>query len=84
MKKLIIAGAAAALFSTMSIAYAAEATGTIASIDAAGGTVTLDTGATYTLPASVAASTLQVGSKVTVTYDEADGKMNATAVVPQS
>jgi hypothetical protein len=84
MKKLMIAAGAAALFATMSIAYAAEATGTIASVDATAGTVTLDNGSTYSLPATVAAADLKVGSKVTITYDEANGKMTATAVTPAS
>ena len=51
---------------------------------ATAGTVTLDNGSTYTLPATVAAADLTVGAKVKVTYDEAGGKMTATAVVPQS
>jgi len=84
MKKLMIAAGAAALFATMSLANAAEATGMISSIDAAGGTVTLDNGSTYALPATVAAADLKVGAKVKITYDEANGKMTATAVVPAS
>ena len=84
MKKLMIAASAAALFATMSIAYAAEATGVISSVDATAGTVTLDNGSTYSLPATVAAADLKVGAKVTITYDEADGKMTATAVAPAS
>lgn len=84
MNKLMIAASAAALFAGVSVANAAEATGTISNIDVAGGTVTLDNGATYSLPASVAAADLQVGAKVKVTYDEADGKMTATAIAPAS
>jgi hypothetical protein len=84
MKKLMIAASAAALLASVSIGYAAEAQGTISSIDTAAGTVTLDSGQTFTLPASVAAADLKVGSKVTITYDESGGKMNATAVTPQS
>ncbi len=84
MKKLMIAASAAALFATMSIAFAAEATGVISSVDATAGTVTLDNGQTYALPASVAAADLKIGAKVKITYDEAGGKMNATAVAPAS
>jgi Cu/Ag efflux protein CusF len=84
MKKLMIAASAAALFATMSLAYAAEATGTISSVDTASGTVTLDNGSTYALPTTVAAADLKIGSKVTITYDNANGKMTATAVVPAS
>ena len=84
MKKLMIAASAAALFATMSIAFAAEATGVISSVDATAGTVTLDNGQTYSLPASVAAADLKVGAKVKITYDDAGGKMTATAVAPAS
>jgi len=84
MKKLMIAASAAALFATMSIAFAAEATGVISNVDATAGTVTLDNGQTYALPASVAAADLKVGAKVKITYDDAGGKMTATAVAPAS
>jgi len=83
MRKLMIAAGAAALIATSSLAaLAAEATGAIASVDASAGTVTLDSGGTFALPSSMDAAALQVGQKVKIIYDEADGKMTATAVEP--
>jgi hypothetical protein len=83
MKKFMIAAGAAALLAASSLAaFAAEASGRIASIDAAAGSVTLADGKTYFLPASVAAATLMVGQQVTITYEEQNGKMNASAVKP--
>ena len=80
MRKLVIAAAflAASTFG----ALAAEATGAITSIDTAAGTVTLEDGKVYVLPAGFDAASIKVGDKVKVTFDEADGKMTATEVVP--
>ena len=84
MRKLMIAASAAALISASSIAaLAAEASGAIASVDPAAGTVTLDSGQTFALPASLDAASLQVGQQVKIVYEEgADGKMTATEVAP--
>jgi Protein of unknown function (DUF1344) len=86
MRKLIIAAGAAAMLAGSTIAgYAAEASGSIQSIDVAAGTVTLADGKTYQLPADFDAASLQVGQDVTITYDQgAGGTMTATAVTPQS
>ncbi len=84
MRKLMLAASAAALLSTMSLAYAADASGTITAVDPSSGSVTLDDGNTYMLPASVAAADLKVGEKVTITYDQNGDKMEATAVTPAS
>ena len=82
MRKLLIAASAAALFASMSIASAAEATGTIASIDTAAASVTLDDGKVYKLPAGTDAATLQVGSKVKVTFEDMSGTLTASAIEP--
>ena len=84
MNKLMIAASAAALLTASSLAaLAAEASGAIASVDAASGTVTLDSGQTFALPASVDAASLQVGQQVKIVYEEgADGKMTASEVAP--
>jgi len=84
MRKLMVTAGAAALFAASSLAaLAAEATGAIASVDTASGTVTLDDGQTFMLPSSVDAASLQVGQQVTVTYEEgADGSMSATTIAP--
>ncbi len=86
MKKLLIAAGAAGLLALSSLAaFAAEAQGSIKSVDPSAMTVTLDNGNTYTLPASVDAATLQVGEKVKIEYSkDASGKMTATSVAPAS
>jgi Protein of unknown function (DUF1344) len=87
MKKLVIAAGAAGLLAVSSIAaLAAQAMGTITSIDATSGAVTLSDGNTYALPQTVAASSLKVGESVNITYaaDAATGKMTASAVLPSS
>ncbi len=82
MRKITIAASAAAMLAALTMAaLAAEAKGTIQSIDPAAGTVTLSDGNTYTLPQDFDAASLQVGQDVTVTYEPAaDGAMVATAV----
>ena len=86
MKKLMIAAGAAGLLAASSLAALAdEAEGAIMSVDPTAMTVTLDDGNTYQLPESVDAASLQVGEKVTIEYSTNDsGKMEATAVTPQS
>jgi uncharacterized protein DUF1344 len=49
-------------------AYAKGATGTIASIDKKGDSITLVDGKTFVLPEGIEAETLKVGEKVTITY----------------
>ena len=86
MRKLMIAAAAAALFASVSIAAAADVTGSITAVDPTAGTVTLDSGQTFTVGEALKAdiANWKVGQKVKITYDEADGKMTATAVEPQT
>lgn len=86
MKKLMIAAGAASLLALSSLAaFAAQAQGTIKSVDATAMTVTLDNGSTYTLPASVSAASLKSGEKVIIEYSkDASGKMTATMVTPAS
>jgi Cu/Ag efflux protein CusF len=81
MNKLMVAAGAAALLAASSLAaLAAEATGAIMSVDAAAGTVTLDDGNTYVLPSDFDVAALQAGAKVTITYEEVDGKLTITKV----
>jgi Cu/Ag efflux protein CusF len=82
MRKILIPAAATALFAVVSIANAAEATGVIKSIDAANSTITLADGATYWAPASVKISHHKAGDKVDITYTEANGKKEVSAVKP--
>ncbi len=84
MRKLIVPTAAFALLAATSFAFAADAKGMIKSIDAVKDTMTLDSGATYWAPASVKLSTFKVGQKVDITYTEANGKMEISAVKPSA
>jgi uncharacterized protein (AIM24 family) len=80
----MIAGAvlAAALLGAASVAYAADATGTIKSLDMSKDMITLDNGSSYMAPKSVKLSDFKVGEKVTVSYSKAGDKMDATSIKP--
>ena len=57
---------AIAFLGAASVAYAADATGAIKSLDTAKDSITLDNGSTYMAPESVKLSDFKVGEKVTV------------------
>jgi Cu/Ag efflux protein CusF len=80
----MIAGAAlaAALLGAASVAYAADATGTIKSLDTSKDMITLDNGSSFVAPKSVKLSDFKVGEKVTVSYTKAGDKMDATSIRP--
>ncbi|WP_250889238.1 DUF1344 domain-containing protein [Mesorhizobium sp. dw_380] len=63
-------------------AYARATTGTIASIDKKGDSITMADGKTFSLPEGIEAETLTVGEKVTVTYTTKAGKLAASAIQP--
>jgi uncharacterized protein (AIM24 family) len=65
-----------------SIAYAADATGKIKSLDTSKDMVTLDSGSSYVAPKSVNLSNFKVGEKVTVSYTKAGDKMDITSIKP--
>lgn len=64
-------------------AYAAEASGTIKSMDAKAHTLTLADGKVFDLPASYDMGKLKANEKVKLTYSDKGGKHTATAVVAQ-
>jgi len=82
MKKSAIA--AAMIFAVVSStgAFANAATGTIASIDKKGDSITLSDGKTFVLPEGIEAETLKVGEKVVVTYSTKAGKLAASSIQP--
>ncbi len=86
MRKLMMAAGAAAMLAASTVAaLAAEASGTIQSVDVAAATVTLADGSTYKLPAQFDAASLQVGQDVTITYENGtDGSMEASKIAPAS
>jgi hypothetical protein len=80
MRKSILASAAAVLLTCLP-AQAAEITGSIIALDGVEQELVLGDGSVYTLPKSVAAAKLVLGSKVKVTYTSSDVTNTATAVV---
>ncbi len=81
MKKVLLP-AVIALFAGASVAYAADATGKIKTIDTTKDMVTLDNGTTYAAPSTVKLSDLKVGEKVTVDYTTSNGKMQINTIKP--
>ena len=61
---------------------AGHATGTIASIDVAANTITLDDGKMFGVPANLALNDLKIGQKVTIAFSEQGGKLTASDVMP--
>ncbi len=76
MKKLIIAAATIAAFSTA--VFAGEMEGKIQSVDQSTRTIVLEDGSSYVAAEGVAIEELAEGDSVVVTFD--DGTNNATAV----
>jgi Cu/Ag efflux protein CusF len=71
-----------ALLGAASVAYAADATGKIKTLDMTKDMVTLDNGSSYMVPKSVKLSDFKVGQKVTVSYTQAGDKMDVTSIKP--
>jgi Cu/Ag efflux protein CusF len=82
MRILVGAVLATALMSAASIAYAADATGKIKSLDMTKDMVTLDNGSTYMAPKAAKLSDFKIGEKVTVSYTKSGDKMDATSIKP--
>jgi len=82
MRMFVSAALAAAVLGAASVAYAADATGTIKSLDMSKDMVTLDNGASYVAPKSMKLSGFKVGEKVTVSYTKSGDRMDATSIKP--
>ena len=82
MRMLAGAALAAALLGAASVAYAADTTGTIKSLDTSKDMITLDNGSSFMAPKGMKLSNFKVGEKVTVSYTKAGDKMDATSVKP--
>jgi uncharacterized protein (AIM24 family) len=82
MRMLTCTVAAAALFGASSVAFAADATGKITSVDTSKDMITLDNGSSYVAPKSMKLSDFKVGEKVTVSFTKAGDKMDATSIKP--
>ena len=82
MPKLIAPIAAAAFLLSAATAFADEAAGKIAAVEA--GTLILEDGSTFTISESVSTEGLEPGTEVTVSYEEQDGQKVATEVAPNN
>ncbi|TGP45263.1 DUF1344 domain-containing protein [bacterium M00.F.Ca.ET.230.01.1.1] len=82
MKKSVITAAMIMAIASANVAYAKATTGTIASIDNKGDSITLSDGKTFSLPEGIEAETLKVGEKVTITYSTKAGKLAASRIQP--
>jgi hypothetical protein len=82
MRIMLSALAAATILGAANLAYAADATGTIKSIDMSKHTVTLDNGSTYDVAKNVKFNGMRVGERVTLTYQQSGKAMDATAIKP--
>jgi uncharacterized protein (AIM24 family) len=82
MRVIATAALATAILGAASVAFAADATGTIKSLDTTKDWVILDNGSTYMAPKSVDLSKFKVGEKVTVSYTKSGDKMDITSIKP--
>ena len=82
MRMLIGAVLATALVGAASVAYAADATGKIKSLDMTKDMITLDSGSSYMASKSVKLSNFKVGEKVMVSYTKTGDKMDVTSIKP--
>jgi Cu/Ag efflux protein CusF len=82
MRIFVGAVLATALLGSASLAYAADATGKIKSLDMTKDVVTLDNGSSYMAPKTVKLSDFKVGQKVTVSYSNAGDKMDIMSMKP--
>ncbi|HEY1781602.1 MAG TPA: DUF1344 domain-containing protein [Roseiarcus sp.] len=82
MRMLVGAVLATALLGAASVAYAADATGKIKTLDTSKDMVTLDNGSSYWAPKSMKLSDFKVGEKVTVSYTKTGDKMDMTSIKP--
>ena len=80
MRKSILLAAAAVLLTALP-SHAAQITGSIIALDVLEQQLVLGDGSIYTLPKSVAAASLVLGSKVKVTFTSSGGTNTATAVI---
>ena len=82
MNKFLPAVAAAAFLGFAGPSLADEASGRIQSVDPANGMLVLEDGTEFTVSEEVAIEALEPGAEVTVSYEEMDGKKQATSVTP--
>jgi Cu/Ag efflux protein CusF len=82
MNKFIAPFAALAFALSIATAHADEAAGKVAAVDDA--TLILEDGTTFTIGEGVSTEGLEMGTEVTVSYEEQDGQKVATEVAPSN
>ncbi|MCX8568595.1 MULTISPECIES: DUF1344 domain-containing protein [Hyphomicrobiales] len=75
MNKILATAVASLAF--IGAAYAADLEGTVASVDPATRSITLEDGKTYVVPESISVEGLAAGAKVKVTVDDTTGAVTA-------
>ena len=76
----LLAAAAIPLSASVALAATMTDTGTIRQLEPATHQLSLNDGKTFSVPAGWNVSGYKVGQKVTVSYEQKNGKMNATKV----
>ena len=82
MNKFVAPVAALAFAFSAALAYADDATGKVASVDAQSQTLILEDGTSFMISEGVSVEGLEPGTEVTVSYEEQDGQKVATEVAP--
>jgi hypothetical protein len=80
MRRLLRFALVIVLLAVPAIALSAEVQGKVKTIDTGDRVVTLEDGTRITIPEGIAIDTLKEGAEVTVSYEERDGKNQATNV----
>ena len=73
---------ALALLGAAGLGEAAEIAGKLAAMD--GNRITLEDGTIFVLDQGVSAESLKPGASVVITYEERDGQLVATAIIPST
>lgn len=81
MNKLLTILVAAVALVHAGLAYAAEVSGRVMSVDSATRTIVLEDGTAVLVPAAIPLDDVKQGSMVTIAYEIDDGKNIATDVV---
>ena len=82
MRIVVTAVAATALLGAASVAFAADATGKIKSVDANKDMIMLDNGSSYVVPKSVKLSDFKVGERSRAIYNKTGDKFDVTSIKP--
>ena len=84
MNKLVALMAGLAFSVSATAALADESAGTIASVDQTTSTLVLEDGTSFTIGEGLSMEGLEPGAEVTVSYEDQDGQLVATEIVPSN